>query len=156
MLTSFPYKCVNKQTRWVHVRRVFKVRNFRTRTSEKSADSDSDSAYLVWLDRIFYRWRLSLLHYWIVTFTESQVLMSSCIYIRYRTDHFYPWVRAVYRRVYNLLCCCWGVVVSMEPWIKLGNISADRWSNIVRHDQTWSDMIRHDLKLLSDEQPLQV
>jgi hypothetical protein len=29
-----------KRTRWVRVRRVFKVRNFRTRTSEKSADSD--------------------------------------------------------------------------------------------------------------------
>jgi hypothetical protein len=43
MLTSLQYKCVNKQTRWVRVRRVFKVRNFRTRTSEKSADSDSDS-----------------------------------------------------------------------------------------------------------------
>jgi hypothetical protein len=42
MLTSFEYKCVNKQTRWVRVRRVFKVRNFRTRTSEKSVDSDSD------------------------------------------------------------------------------------------------------------------
>jgi hypothetical protein len=40
--TSLQYKCVNKQTRWVRVRRVFKVRNFRTRTSEKSADSDSD------------------------------------------------------------------------------------------------------------------
>jgi hypothetical protein len=37
MLTSLEYKCVNKQTRWVRVRRVFKVRNFRTqtRTSEK-------------------------------------------------------------------------------------------------------------------------
>jgi hypothetical protein len=29
-----------KQTRWVRVQRFFKVRNFRTRTSEKSADSD--------------------------------------------------------------------------------------------------------------------
>jgi hypothetical protein len=43
MLTSLQYKCVNKQTRWVRVRRVFKVRNFRTRTWEKSADLDSDS-----------------------------------------------------------------------------------------------------------------
>jgi hypothetical protein len=42
MLTSLQYKCVNKQTRWFRVWRVFKVRNFRTRTSEKSADSDSD------------------------------------------------------------------------------------------------------------------
>jgi hypothetical protein len=42
MLTSLEYKCVNKQTRWVRVRRVFKVQNFRSRTSEKSADSDSD------------------------------------------------------------------------------------------------------------------
>jgi hypothetical protein len=42
MLTSLQYKCVNKQTRWVRVRSLFKVRNFRTRTSEKSADSDSN------------------------------------------------------------------------------------------------------------------
>jgi hypothetical protein len=42
MLKFLQYKCVNKQTRWVRVRRVFKVRNFRTRTSEKSADSDLD------------------------------------------------------------------------------------------------------------------
>jgi hypothetical protein len=31
MLTSLEYKRVNKQTRSVRVRRVFKVRNFRTR-----------------------------------------------------------------------------------------------------------------------------
>jgi hypothetical protein len=42
MMTTLEYKCVNKQTRWVRVRRVFKVWNFRTRTSDKSADSDSD------------------------------------------------------------------------------------------------------------------
>jgi hypothetical protein len=49
MLTSLQYKCVNTQTRWVRVRRIFKVRNFRTRSSEKSADSDSDvRKALVW------------------------------------------------------------------------------------------------------------
>jgi hypothetical protein len=42
MLTYLQYKCVNKQTRLVRVRRVFKVRNFRTRTLEKSADPDLD------------------------------------------------------------------------------------------------------------------
>jgi hypothetical protein len=42
MLTSLQYKCVNKQTRWVRVQRVFKVQNFRIRTSEKSTDSDSN------------------------------------------------------------------------------------------------------------------
>jgi hypothetical protein len=36
---------------------------------------------------------------------------------------FYPRVHAVYRRVYILLCCCWGLV-GMEPLIKLGTISA--------------------------------
>jgi hypothetical protein len=46
MLTSLQYKYVNKQTRWVRVRRVFKVRNFRTRTLEKSADSDRTSEKL--------------------------------------------------------------------------------------------------------------
>jgi hypothetical protein len=35
MLTSLEYKCVNNQTCRVRVRRAFKVRNFRTRTSEK-------------------------------------------------------------------------------------------------------------------------
>jgi hypothetical protein len=39
MLTSLQYKCINKQTRWVQVRSVFKVRGLqrspRTRTSKK-------------------------------------------------------------------------------------------------------------------------
>jgi hypothetical protein len=52
---------------------------------------------------------------------------------------FYPRVYEVYRRVYNLLCCCcWGVGV--EPLIKLASISADSESNmirnLIRHDQT--------------------
>jgi hypothetical protein len=35
-------------------------------------------------------------------------------------------------------------VVVRTPLIKLCTISADSWSNMIRHDQTWSDMIRHD------------
>jgi hypothetical protein len=31
-----------------------------------------------------------------------------------------------------------------RPLIKLGTISADSWSNMIRHDQTWSAVIRHD------------
>jgi hypothetical protein len=48
---------------------------------------------------------------------------------------FYPRVQAVYRRVYNLLCC-WGVVVdSVELSIKI--IKHD-----LIYDQTCSDMFR--------------
>jgi hypothetical protein len=44
MLTSLQYKCVNKQTRWVRVRRVFKVRIFGLglQRSPRTWDSDSD------------------------------------------------------------------------------------------------------------------
>jgi hypothetical protein len=38
MLTSLEYKCVNKQTCWVRVRSVFKVRNFRTRTRTRTSE----------------------------------------------------------------------------------------------------------------------
>jgi hypothetical protein len=34
------------------------------------------------------------------------------------------------------------LVVLGKPLIKLASISADSWSNMIRHDQTWSDMIR--------------
>jgi hypothetical protein len=40
------------------------------------------------------------------------------------------------------------LLVLWVPLIKLGIISADSWSNMIRHDQkldqTWSDVIRHD------------
>jgi hypothetical protein len=56
---------------------------------------------------------------------------------------FYPRVYEVYRRAYILLCCCWGL--GIEPFIKFAIISADSWSNMIRHDQkldqTRSDMI---------------
>jgi hypothetical protein len=64
-----------------------------------------------------------------------------------RPLYFYLLVHAVYRRVYILLCCC-----CWPPLIKLGTISADSWSNMIKHDQTWSEtwsdmirnLIRHD------------
>jgi hypothetical protein len=39
-MTSLEYKSVNKQTHWVRVRRVFKVRKFRTRTRTRTRTSE--------------------------------------------------------------------------------------------------------------------
>jgi hypothetical protein len=40
------------------------------------------------------------------------------------------------------------LVLLRRPLVKLGTISADSWSNMIRHDQTWSetwsDMIKRD------------